>query len=142
MEGLNPTLGLILSVRYSIDRGDTVRLALRHYLRHHDDELSRLVAQLFSLKERSQDTAGFKATVKSRYARAVLEVLERGFQGEAILQSLLLLEEEVRSSCQIELEEWSSLLPLKALIPLLLLQFPALLMLLFGPLLRQMIQSF
>jgi hypothetical protein len=142
MEGLNPTLGLILSLRQSLERGETVRMALQQYLRRNNDNLSQRVARLFSMKERSIDTTALKAELSSHYCRAVLDVVERGFKGESILPSLLLLEDEVRLSCQIEMEEWTSLLPMKALVPLLMLQFPALLALLFGPLLRQMLQSF
>lgn len=79
--------------------------------------------------------------LSSLYRRSLLQILERGLRGEAVYSVLLQLETELVEACQEEISNKVARLPFILLIPLLLFQFPAFLMLLFGPLLQNFFHS-
>lgn len=142
MESISPSLKLALSLRFSIESGESVRQGIKTYLAYTDDEMSRIVAIWLSKKEQGQQATELAVKLKSPFRRTLLDCLERGLRGESILAQLSLLETEIIEANNDELERFTSLLPLKALVPLLLLQFPALFLLFLGPLLSQLTQSF
>lgn len=78
---------------------------------------------------------------RSAHRRALLEVLACGLGGQSISAQLESLRSEIANACDLEIKEHIEMLPLKMLAPLLLFQFPAFLLLLFGPLLRHLIQE-
>jgi len=138
MEGISPTLKLAMAVRQSLECGESVRNAVREYLMKNQDNAGRELSAWLAWQGGDQN----QRTVRSPQRKVLFDLISRGLGGESILSQLAQLEEELSESAKIELERFSAALPLKALIPLLLLQFPALLILLFGPLLRQMLESF
>ena len=75
------------------------------------------------------------------YARALWDLVDRGLAGEPISSALLALHDEVARAARAELELHVATLPFKMLIPLLLFQFPAHLLLLLGPMLRDLTRS-
>jgi hypothetical protein len=64
--------------------------------------------------------------------------VERGCNGQPVIEYLEGLEKEIDFASHAELDLHISTLQFKALIPLLLFQFPAYLVLLLGPLLREL----
>ena len=82
-------------------------------------------------------------TYAQRYPhrRALLLLLEQGLQGQSILDKLIDLEREIEVACEIEVKEDLEILPLKLLFPLLVLQFPAFLLLLVGPLTQKFLNA-
>jgi hypothetical protein len=141
MEGIAPPLKLLLALRNGIEKGESVRMALQKYLAYEDDELSRLVATWVSRRDQGVSTQGLLLKTPSPFRQAVLMMMDRGLNGEGIYQHVIQLEEEVIEASANELATFLSVLPMKMLIPLLLLQFPAFLILLFGPLLAQFLQQ-
>ncbi len=141
MESIAPPLKLILALRSGLERGESVRSSAQKYIATEDDELSRLVATWMLLKNQGSPTDVLFASLKSPHRRAVLMMVERGLAGETIYPTLSRLEEEVIAATNSELEEFVALLPIKMLIPLLFFQFPAFLLLLFGPLLLQFLEQ-
>lgn len=77
----------------------------------------------------------------SHWQEAFWELLERGCGGQPISEALLQLQEEVEKAVDHELELHIAGLPFKALVPLLLFQFPAFLLLLLGPIVRELQRS-
>jgi hypothetical protein len=140
MEGISPSLKLALSLKYSLESGDSVRIAVREYLKKNSDELSLIVAAWMARKEQGRGVEEIYR-IKNPYRRALLDCIEQGFRGEGILPTLKGLESEIIDACNEEIDRFASLLPLKALAPLLLLQFPALFLLFFAPLLSQLTHS-
>lgn len=138
MESISPTLKLAMTIRQGLECGESIRSAVRTYLIKNQDDVSRELSRWLAQQEnrKTEDNS------RSPQRRALFDLIFRGLQGDPILPQLILLEEELNEGARAELEMFSAALPLKALIPLLLLQFPALLILLFGPLLRQMLESF
>lgn len=142
MEGLSPNLKLVMALRQGLESGDSVRSAVRSYLSKNQDETSReLSLWLAQIENPQKNSPGLLQSIQG-IQHDLFQLIFRGLRGESILPQLVLMEEEACEAAKIEIEAFSATLPIKALIPLLLLQFPALLLLLFGPLLRQMLASF
>jgi hypothetical protein len=141
VDGLTPTLKHLLALKSGIERGDSIRASMQRYVLQNNDELSRLVATWLSRRDQGAATEDLLAKVESPFRQSSLQVMDRGLVGESIYQQVLLLEEETIEASKIEMERFLSLLPIKMLIPLLLLQFPAFLILLFGPLLAQFLKQ-
>jgi hypothetical protein len=74
----------------------------------------------------------------SRPSMFLREYISRGLRGEPILTALKEYQLELIAQIDFEIDRQSALLPIKALVPLLLFQFPALLILAFGPLLERL----
>lgn len=138
MEDLNPTLRLIMSLREGLERGESLRHSLEQFIQHERGELvSRLQKWWFHHnRHHGQETEGFSIS-----QQAVLLILERGLQGETIGPALIHLEREVAEKCELEAEEFAQTLSLKCLVPLLLLIFPAYLIILLGPLVEELLRS-
>lgn len=137
-----PPLQLVLHVKRAIERGHSVRQGVLSYLQAERNELSQDVSKWISLCDQGLETAPLLRSQKSLYRRTLLELLERGLRGEAIYSHLGQLEAEIMEACQDEIARKVAKLPFTLLVPLLLMQFPAFLMLLFGPILENFFHSF
>jgi hypothetical protein len=104
-------------------------------------DFSKDVSKWVSLVDQGLETAPLLQRQRSRYRRGLLELLERAMRGESIHLYLCQLELETVEACHDEIAEKLSKLPFWLLAPLLLMQFPAFLMLLFGPLLQNFFHS-
>lgn len=136
MEDLAPPLQLVLTVKGVIENGESVRMGIRRFISQTDSDWSRLLARWFLMVENQQRTDTLINELSSPYRVALLQVLEKGLRGETIHPILCELEKELIEVSKLEIEKHISLLPLKMLVPLLLFQFPAYLILVFGALLR------
>lgn len=143
MEGLSPHLKIVMMLRMSLESGESLRTGIKFYLETIQDDVSRDLSRWIVFIEKPQQVSGSISEVSLTPTRKLIfELIRRGLQGEMILQTLIQLEDELCELNKIELERFAASLPMKILMPLLIFQFPALLILLFGPLLRQMFQSF
>lgn len=141
MEGVAPPLELLMRVKRSVEKGQSVKQGIFHYIKHSDGEFALAVTHWLGLLQQGQDPQSYLQTVSSLYRRTLLQVLERGLRGEPIHAVLLRMEEEMVEACQEELANRIAQLPFLMLIPLLLFQFPAFLLLLFGPLVQNFFHS-
>ncbi len=139
MENLAPPLQLLYHVRRQIERGMSLKGGILNYLRSVDDEFSHQVACWLSAIEKKESSHLILNQVHSVYRKELLRLLERGLAGASILHILKSLEEEILSACDNEIQNKITDLPYLAMIPLLLFQFPAFLLLLLGPLLMQLL---
>lgn len=136
MENLAPPLEMLLSVRWSLEKGDSVRVAVLSYIEEiSDPRWKDDVLLWWSLCHVRGETGPFHQRQQSLYRRTVLQTLEQGLAGASIYQQICQLEEETCQACEDEIEKHSALLSIRALIPLLFFQFPAFFILLLGPLL-------
>ena len=141
MEDLAPPLDLLLQVKRSIEKGQTVRQGILSYLKRSNDDFTPVVTQWMALLQQGQEPAKSLVHLSSMHRKALLQLLERALRGDPVYQMLQQLEEEIISACHAEIDDKVARLPFILLIPLLLLQFPAFLMLLFGPLLQNFFHS-
>ncbi|HEX4923013.1 MAG TPA: hypothetical protein VFV50_02970 [Bdellovibrionales bacterium] len=138
MENLAPPLRCLIQVRSSIENGESTLMGVRKYLQAPADDFTPVVARwLFEYEQ------GLKATEMelTRQRKVLLEVLRAGLSGQAIHSRLVQLEDDFVEACRDQMASELDTLPMKMLIPLLLFQFPAYLLLLFGPLMSQFLRS-
>ena len=135
MENLAPPLELLMEVRFQIEKGNPVKKGILSYIEQDRKDPWRQYLLIW-LKEIEQSRK-FEINSKkiSLQRKHCLIILGRGIVGESIHAQLCSLEEELFRAATAEVEEYISILPIKSLIPLLFFQFPALLMLILGPLL-------
>ena len=138
MEGLAPLHRLCLQVQNSIECGEPIVLSLKKAIPL-VDQLTReqLVRVIFSYENEGRPTVSLDKS-SSQLRRALFATICQGLCGEPILNRLQALEREIKSVSEDEIERFIAGLPLRALLPVLLLQFPAFLILLFGPLLQSL----
>lgn len=141
MEGLAPPLQLLWEVKRAMERGQSVKQGVLGFVRGGDGEFSAQVAQWLALLQQGQETRACLEGVSSLHRRTLLQVLERGLRGESIYSTLQQLESEIIEACEDEISRKVARLPFLLLGPLLLFQFPAFLLLLFGPLLQNFFHS-
>jgi len=142
MEGLAPPLKCAIEIRTALQNGEPVRAGLMRYLEvAGGDDFASDVRHFIFCWDQGQNWRAVIARIKSPHRRALLELVASGFSGQPILNHLSELQSEIEDSVDLEIREYMELLPVKMLIPLLLFQFPAFLILLFGPLLRRLIEE-
>jgi hypothetical protein len=141
MEHIAPPLQLILHVKRAIETNSSVRSGVIKYIQHSRTDFAKDVSKWISLRDQGLDGQGLIHAQRSQHRRCLLELLERGLQGEAIYSYLIQLELETIEACEDEISRKVTKLPFILLVPLLLMQFPAFLMLLFGPLLENFFHS-
>jgi hypothetical protein len=137
MEIIAPSLELLLEVRFGIEKGVGIKRVLDGYIQSQShSDWSQKLGLWIKLQEMGRPTQTLLAELPFA-RRQVLEVLEQGLRGETIYSQLCSLQEELMQATELEIDEFVVKLPLKSLIPLLFLQFPAFLLLLIGPFLTE-----
>lgn len=142
MDHIAPPLQLIAHVKRSIETGHSVRNGVLGFVRGERSSFAKDVSKWLANLDQGLSTTTTLSTLSSPYRRSLLELLERGMRGESIYVYLCQLEQETIEACQDEINRKLAKLPFLLLGPLLLMQFPAFLMLLFGPLLDNFFHSF
>lgn len=135
MDDLNPCLALISEVRKALESGESVRLAVRRFAEGRDP-FARQCGRWLLLHEKGGEPEVVLKEMSSSHRRSLIRLLERGLRGEAVAAALKDFEAEIVAACRSEIDRHVMLLPFKLMIPLLLMIFPALMLLLFGPLLE------
>ena len=139
MEDLTPPLLTALrELRWRISSGRSMKESLRLYLDENTSPFSHHLREWWALKSQDRPTTALAPLFTSHYQKSALLLIERGLAGQPTLDHLCALEDEVELAAAFELEAHLQTLPFKVLIPLLLFQFPAYLILLLGPLLRDL----
>jgi hypothetical protein len=143
MEGLAPPLRCLIQIQSSIANGESVRSSIARYLQTVSvhDPFSIDVRKFMFAWEQGHEWRAMLRGIKSSHRRALIEVLACGLAGQSISPHLESLRSEITAACDLEIKEHLEMLPLKMLAPLLLFQFPAFLLLMFGPLLHHLIEE-
>lgn len=139
MESLTPPLlHALREIKWLINSGKPMKEAFQNYLERTHDPFSAHLREYWILKWQSGRTEAPLKPLPTYYQKTFWNLIERGCAGQPTLEALAALEIEVESAAAMELDEHLAALPFKVLIPLLLFQFPAYLLLLLGPLLREL----
>jgi len=138
MENLTPPLLVaVRELRWSISNGNAMKEALQSYLDGAHDALAlELRRQLIRKMQ-----GALRLKFSSYREQALWDLIERGMAGQPTLEALQALEAEVEQAAQSEIDAHLAELPFRVLIPLILFQFPAYLLLLLGPMLRSLSQQ-
>ena len=136
MEPLAPSLKLVIELKKHLLQGISVHLALKKYTERVEDDFSLWIQKwLLRLEQGESPEKGLHA-MPNLYRRSLLQLLILGMKGQPIYAYLCEMEKELLDLSYSEMELLLAKLPFRLLLPLLLLQFPAFLMLLLGPVLQ------
>jgi hypothetical protein len=142
MESLNPTLKLIWQVKKAVEKGSSVRSGIKTYLQTETDPWKQTLSLWQMRLDQGTSVADLVQNQKSPYRKQLLMILEKGLHGESILPVLAQLEKETQEKVEMDLDEYMAKVPYMLLAPLCLFLFPACLILMLGPFLLQLMQSF
>ena len=137
---LAPPLQAVLEIRLLVENGNSVSQAIRLYSQRNETEDFAKELGVWLLAQ----SAGKKYENKifnTFYRKRLLEILNQGLKGSAILTALSDLEEDLIFISNENLEQHIQKLPLISLIPLMLFEFPAFFLLLAGPLLLNLLSA-
>lgn len=143
MEGLAPPMRCLIEIQTAIANGESVRSGVLRYvqLASPTDEFAESTRAFLFSWDQGRDWRAVIKKIKSAHRRSLLDVIAIGLGGHSIASHLESLRSEIAEACHLEIQNHLEMLPLKMLMPLLLFQFPAFLLLLFGPLLRHLIEE-
>lgn len=138
MEHLAPPYQFTLDLLYELESGGTARSAVKKYTTHFQNEFCLMLRHWLRLQEFGELVIA-EPTFRSSYQKAIWDLLMLSQQGVSLIVPVRELELELRFVCEEQLEQHLATLPYKLMIPLLFLQFPALMVILLGPLLAQLL---
>jgi hypothetical protein len=137
MENISPQLSLILAVKFGFQNGLSLRQSLIIYFNKDlDFQWKSFIQTWLKTVELKQPPPVYKRP--DHLTSILMETLNKGLNHQPILEMLDQLEEEVIARDQIYLQRQIAILPIKSLIPLLLLQVPALIIMVFVPLIDKL----
>lgn len=140
MVSLAPPLQAVLEIRLYIENGKSVSQAIKTYVQSALEDPFAKELGLWLFAEETGGSFNIKS-LKSIHRKHLLDILKRGLKGEPVLEILEDYEKDLIEICKEDLEKHLQKLPFIALIPLLLFEFPALLILLVGPLLLNLLSA-
>lgn len=139
MEGIAPPLQVCIELRMGLENGESVQTVLRRLAADSNVEMSDQIQDCLLRHEQGVNTP-FK-NVRSPYRKILLFFIMSGLSGQAILMNLRHLETELKMVGVREIDEHVARLPILLLLPLVFFQLPALLLLIFGPILIQILEG-
>ena len=140
MEGLAPPLKMVLELRLDMENGHSVREALYRFLKQSPANKFKSFLEFWTAVREKNGVKGLQEHPGwTSWRQVVLEVIERGLQGNPILEELKQLELDLIAASESQVEYELRALPIVSLIPVLLFQFPAYLLLLLGPWVQQLL---
>ncbi len=139
MDSLAPPLRALLNIKLKIQSGISTRESIREYVKEALDcsFAQDLSLWLFQIESESDEMTSKPFTHPFR--KMLVEVLAQGLEGDQILKSLEILEAEMIEASHRDLDNQLQKLPFIVMIPLLFLQLPAFLLIIFGPLLSKLL---
>ena len=141
MENIAPPLICVLEIQSSLANGESIRSGFLKYTNSVHDSFSDLCRKFLFAWDRGQNWSDLIQNEPSSYRRILLELIASGMSGMSIQSQLKELQSEIERGMELEIKRHIELLPLKLMVPLLLFQFPAFLLLLFGPILNQLLKE-
>lgn len=142
MENINPTLKCIWFFQYSLSTGVSIRESMKRYVQLYPScKLSAKLRQFIFLFDNHQDWRLAISYRSSIYQVQFFELLMAGLKGQSILQQLKELQAEVKVASELELQKHLQILPFKMMAPMLMMQFPAFLIIFFGPLIQSLLKG-
>jgi hypothetical protein len=142
VESIAAPLHLVTFLLKAIETSQSLENTIRNYLQTENTDICVQLKEFYT-KWQARELKDLEfIPSKLHYRRALFEVLLMGLKGRTIYPMLKSLEEEIVIACEQEIHSQAAKLPFLLLMPLLLLQTPAFLLLLFGPILQQLQEAF
>jgi len=141
MDSLAPPLRALLSIKLKIQSGISTRKSIREYVKETLDCSFAQDLSLWLFQMESENSEVDPQAFTRPFRKMLVEVLAQGLEGEQILKSLEILEAEMIEASHRDMDNQLQKLPFILMVPLLLLQLPAFLLLIFGPLLSKLLEG-
>lgn len=141
MVDINPVLKIISAIKMGLKSNNSLRSTLRDYFESQKRTSFEIDLEKYLLDVELGSTREVSELGWNEYRSSLVSLLLRGLNGEPIWDALLELESEVHNAVITELEEFNGSLPVKLIIPMILVIFPALVILTVGPLILELLES-
>jgi tight adherence protein C len=143
----NPVvLRLLQGVRFKMQGGKSVSTSVKQTLREFNEPYSKCLQAWLVRLDAGQNSKNIIESLPELTGtpakRAFLAVIEKGLKGAPIDEFLSDLELEFYQTIEFNYEKRLQVLPLKMMMPLMLFVLPGMMLLLIGPLLFAVSQSF
>ncbi len=138
MEELAPSLQFCLTLRFAIENGSSVFVASKKGIQSISGDFALDLTALIVAHEQGRSLSQSELRSTSLYRRALIEVVAAGLKGEPIIKQIAEIEAELCAACEAEVDNFVAKLPIRALLPLMLMQFPAFLLLVLGPIMSEL----
>lgn len=139
MEDISPTLLLLWEIKRALEKSQSIHVGIESFLKKAPQlPFSNQVEAWWKCQTTRIDKGKDSRELQHEYSisltrKYLLEILEQGLRGQSILETLKSYEKELIQSCEDEIQSHIAKLPLVLMIPLMGLIFPALMILLIGP---------
>lgn len=142
MEDLAPTYLFVLHLLDDLSTGVPARASVKKYVQKQKNDFATQLLSWLILSEQGK-LAAFQPEKErlNMVRRHIFDLLGFTDRGISIVPALRELELELRQLSRHQLDEHLGKLPFKMMVPLLLFQFPALLLLILGPLLLHLLKE-
>lgn len=127
----------IEKLRHELEAGASLLPVLRRYVRENTNDLSEQL-ELWLLHVQTQSLpVGEVQKSWPLYRKSIFDLLDLSRSGVSIIEPLKSMEQELLKVCENDLQRHLDRLPFKLMVPMLFLQFPAVMLLIVGPLMIQ-----
>lgn len=141
MEDLAPPLHSVVSIRMNLECGLSFRLSLLKVIEASNDTFHSDLKEWVFLLDQGRDPSPVRRRQKSFYRIMIMDLYLEGLRGHAVVPVLKEIEKELWEVSLLEIEREAGRLALISLIPVFLFMLPAMLILVFGPLLSQVVET-
>jgi len=141
VEYLAPPLECALEIRAAIQSGRSVREGALLFAQSCPCPFAEVIGRLILRHDQGESATNLLRLASTPLQRGLFMLILRGSRGEPVGTPLNGLIDELRTASEVQMEEFAQTLPSRLMLPLLLLQFPAFLILLLGPLLHDLSRS-
>lgn len=139
VESLAPFLLFVLELEWGLRCGCSVAQSWQQALaRIQDRELWQELSHWWQYWQQNQIQA---PKISSRHRRVLFDLVIKGLSGSPIYERLQSFRADLLDSCWSELEDFLQALPFRSGIILMVFQFPAMLVLLLGPMILSMLEA-
>ncbi len=141
MELLTSSYVFLNELVMTMESGQSARHIIEKYVASSRSKWSKELAKVFYAYSAGSFNKHLLRQVKNSYERAMLSLIVRSLEGQPILSELKALERQYFKAHEQQLDIHLLRLPYLALVPLFLFLFPSYLILMLGPILKNLLQE-
>lgn len=137
MDNLAAPYIFVENLRYGLESGESLMTIIKRFVRNDTSDFSLVMERWIVSSQQEKYSPGHFQKNLTLYRRSIFDLLDLAKAGASIIEPLKSMEKELISICENDLQKHLDKLPFQLMIPMLFLQFPAVLILIIGPLLIQ-----
>ncbi|MCB9072432.1 MAG: hypothetical protein H6623_02330 [Bdellovibrionaceae bacterium] len=137
MDNLAAPYVFVVELRQGLQAGRTLTATVRSFITARPQDSFCVLLCEWHMAQQQGKKISRNHKLLNVYRSSLLDLMDMSLQGIGIIEALQALEKEFERLCLYDLDRHNDKLPFKLMIPLLLLQFPAVLLLILGPLIKQ-----